>query len=230
MIESKKDSDKNKNDGNKNDGNKNNRGIDKKEKDQEPPIVTLKVSEAYHKDVGRGIARIDPVTCKKMDFVTGDAIELSVSLPRRGNNDNDNEAQAVVLNWPAYEEDYGKGLIRIDGYTRSKLGIGINGTVEVKKIESKDAISITLAPTEPLRIVGAEQYLSELLQGTLVTEGDIIPLGIMGQRIDLEIVSTNPLISRLKSLQRSLFQRKWLLLEQKRQLAHYLLPMKMLEA
>lgn len=37
MIESKKDVDEN-----KNDGNKNNNGIVKKEKDQEPPIVTLK--------------------------------------------------------------------------------------------------------------------------------------------------------------------------------------------
>lgn len=190
MIKPKKEDDKNKNDNKNNKNYENNQNIVRKDKDQEHTITTLKVAEAYHKDVGRGIARIDPVACKELDLLTGDAIELSVSLPQGGNNDN--KARAVVLNWPAYEEDYGKGLIRVDGYTRSKLGIGINDTVEIKKIESKDAISITLAPTEPLRIVGAEQYLSDLLQGTIVSKGDIIPLGIMGQQIDLVVISTNP--------------------------------------
>ena len=45
-------------------------------------------------------------------------------------------------------------MIRIDGYTRNKLDVGINDQIEVKKVESKDAKSITFAPTEPLRIVG----------------------------------------------------------------------------
>jgi transitional endoplasmic reticulum ATPase len=160
-------------------------------KDKVHTTTTLKVAETYHRDVGRGIARIDPKVCKELDLTTGDAIELSVFPPQGENNEN-SKAKAVVLNWPAYEEDYGKGLIRIDGYTRTKLGIGINDTVEIKKTESKDAINITLAPTEPLRILGAEQYLTDLLKGTIVTKGDIIPLGIMGQRIDLVVGSTNP--------------------------------------
>jgi transitional endoplasmic reticulum ATPase len=45
-------------------------------------------------------------------------------------------------------------LIRIDGYTRNKLDVGIKDQIEVKRVESKDAKSITFAPTEPLRIVG----------------------------------------------------------------------------
>ena len=64
--------------------------------------------------------------------------------------------------------------------------------MELKKVESKDAKSITLAPTEPLRIVGAEDYLSEYLNGHLMTKGDTIPISVMGQRIDLVVISTNP--------------------------------------
>jgi transitional endoplasmic reticulum ATPase len=83
-------------------------------------------------------------------------------------------------------------LVRIDGYTRNKLEVGINDQIEVKKVESRDAKSITLAPTEPLRIVGAEEYLAEYLNGQLMTKGDTIPLSVMGQRIDLVVISTTP--------------------------------------
>ena len=83
-------------------------------------------------------------------------------------------------------------MIRLDGYIRNRLYVGIDDKVEIRKAEAKNAKSITLAPTEPLRIVGAEEYLAAVLQGQIVTKGDIVPLGIMGQRVDLMVVSTNP--------------------------------------
>ena len=113
---------------------------------------------------------------------TGDALELS-SLGKK---------KAVVLNWPAKEDDRGKGLIRIDGFTRNLLEVGINDTIDVKKVESKQAESITLAPTEPLRIIGAEEYLIDYLNGALMSKGDTIPINVMGQRIDLVVIATNP--------------------------------------
>jgi transitional endoplasmic reticulum ATPase len=142
---------------------------------------SLKVAEAEQRDVGRKIVRIDPEIAERLNITSGDSLELS-SLGKK----------TSVLNWPARESDRGKGLIRIDGYTRNKLDVGINDQVEVKKVISKDAKSITFAPTEPLRIVGAEEYLSEYLNGQLMTKGDTIPLNVMGQRIDLVVISTNP--------------------------------------
>lgn len=144
--------------------------------------ATLKVAEvAEQHDVGRKIARVDPDVAERMGISTGDALELS-SLGKK----------SIVLSWPAKERDRGKGLVRIDGYTRNKLDVGINDTVDVRKVESKVARSITFAPTEPLRIVGAEQYLVEYLNGTLMTKGDTVPINVMGQRIDLVVISTNP--------------------------------------
>src|ERR1051325_2817472 len=145
-------------------------------------VVNLKVAEvAEQRDVGRKIARIDPKIAERLNVSTGDALELS-SLGKK----------STVLSWPARESDRGKGLIRIDGYTRNKLDIGMNDTVDVRKVESKDAKSITFAPTEPLRIVGAEEYLAEYLNGTLMTKGDTVPINVMGQRIDLVVISTSP--------------------------------------
>src|ERR687890_1434467 len=143
--------------------------------------LTLKVAEAEQRDVGRKIARVDPDVIEQLDITSGDALELS-SLGKK----------TTVLSWPARNNDRGKGLIRIDGYTRNRLDVGINDQIEVRSVETKDAKSITFAPTEPLRIVGAEQYLGEYLNGQLMTKGDTIPLNVMGQRIDLVVISTNP--------------------------------------
>ncbi len=143
--------------------------------------VSLTVAEAYTTDVGRRIARIDPKVAEELGLSTGDAIEITAE-----------KEKTTVLNWPAYQEDYGKGLIRIDGYSRSKLDVGINDRVDVRKVEVKKAKSIVIAPTEPLRIMGAEVYLAGVLESQLVTKGDTIPLSIMGQRVDLIVTATNP--------------------------------------
>ena len=142
---------------------------------------SLRIAEANSRDVGRRVGRVDPKVASEMGLSTGDAIEISAG-----------KKKTTVLSWPAYQEDYGRGLIRIDGYARSKLEVGINDTVDIKKIETREAQKIILAPTEPLRILGAEDYLASFLEGHLVTKGDTIPLNVMGQRIDLVVLSTSP--------------------------------------
>src|ERR671913_439806 len=144
-------------------------------------VATLKVAEAEQRDVGRKIARVDPEVVERLHITTGDALELS-SLGRK----------TTVLSWPAKESDRGKGIIRIDGLIRNRLDVGINDLIEIRAVESKDAKSITFAPTEPLRITGGEQYLAEYLNGALMTKGDMIPINVMGRRIDLVVISTNP--------------------------------------
>ena len=144
-------------------------------------IATLEVAEAEQRDVGRKIARIDPAIAKHINITSGDALEIT-SLGRK----------TTVLNWPARESDRGKGLIRIDGLIRNRLDVGINDLVEIRVVESKDAKSITFAPIEPLRIMGAEEFLSEYLNGTLMTKGDTIPINVMGRRVDLVVISTSP--------------------------------------
>jgi transitional endoplasmic reticulum ATPase len=143
---------------------------------------TLKVAEASSRDVGRRIGRVDPKVASEMGLSTGDAIEISAGKKKK----------TTILHWPAYQEDYGRGLIRVDGYTRNKLEVGINDTVDIRRVETKEAQQITLAPTEPLRILGAEKYLASFLEGQLVTKGDVIPLNVMGQRIDLVVITSAP--------------------------------------
>ncbi|MBO3804323.1 MAG: AAA family ATPase, partial [Candidatus Brockarchaeota archaeon] len=132
-------------------------------------------------DVGRGIARLDPVVAAKLGIESGDAIEISVKGKR-----------AFALCWAAHPRDAGKGTIRIDGYIRESLGVGIDDRVLVRKVSVKPAQSITLAPGERLRIVGGEEYIRGILSGRVVARGDMVPVRIMGRPISFYVVSFQP--------------------------------------
>ncbi|MEM2587158.1 MAG: AAA family ATPase, partial [Candidatus Bathyarchaeia archaeon] len=143
-------------------------------------VATLRVAEAYSRDVGRGIARIDPKVMENLGLTPGDVIEIS------------GKRKTAAICWPGYSDDYGRGIIRIDGYVRKNAGVSIDEKVTIRRIEAKNAEKIVLAPTEPLRIEGAEDYLAQILEGKVVSRGDYIPLGIMGRTIDLMVVNVQP--------------------------------------
>jgi transitional endoplasmic reticulum ATPase len=142
--------------------------------------VSLRVAEAQSRDVGRGIARIDPKVSSEIALSAGDVVEIH------------GKKKTVAIYWPGYQEDTGKGIIRIDGYTRNNAGAGIDEKVGVKKVEAKEAKKITIAPTEPLRITGGEEYLKQILENRVIARGDLIPLGIMGRRINLMVTGVQP--------------------------------------
>ncbi len=142
--------------------------------------VTLRVADALQRDVGRGIARIDPKTVDELGLTSGDVIQIT------GNR------KTTALCWPAYQEDYGRGIVRIDGYMRNNAGVSIDDKVSIRKIEARIAERITLAPTEPLRIVGGEEYLSQYLEGRVLSRGDYVPINIMGRKVDLVVTNTTP--------------------------------------
>ncbi|TMI09516.1 CDC48 family AAA ATPase [Candidatus Bathyarchaeota archaeon] len=142
--------------------------------------LTLRVADAYQRDVGRGIARVDPKVVDQLGLTSGDVIQIV------------GKKKTTALSWPGYESDFGKGTIRIDGYLRNNAGVSIDDKVTIRKIEAKIAQRITLAPTEPLRIVGGEEYLSQILEGRVLARGDYVPISVMGRKIDLVVTSTTP--------------------------------------
>lgn len=142
--------------------------------------ITLKVVEAYHRDAGRGIARIDMDTMRQLGLVSGDIIEIT----------GRNRAAAVV--WPAYPEDRGLGIIRIDGNIRGNAHVGIDDRIVIRKAKSNPAVKITLAPTQPVRIVGGEDYLMRFLEGRPVQKGETLRVEMLGNPITFVITATQP--------------------------------------
>jgi len=143
--------------------------------------ATLRVADALQRDVGRGIARIDPKVVQDLGLTSGDVVQIT------------GKRKTNALCWPAHEQDYGKGIVRIDGYLRNNAGVSIDDKVTIRKIDAKIAERLTLAPTEPLRIVGGEEYLSQLLEGRVLSRGDFVPINIMGRTVNLVVTNTSPL-------------------------------------
>ncbi len=144
---------------------------------------SLKIAETNSKFVGKGMALVDPKVMEMMSLLPGNVIEVI----------NKKNKSTYVLLWSSPASDYGKDLIRIDGYTRSNIGEGIDDRVIIRKVDSiQKAEQIILSPTEELNIAGLEEHLPELLDGRVVTRGDVIPLNIMGRKIGFVINGISP--------------------------------------
>ncbi|MBO8180908.1 MAG: CDC48 family AAA ATPase [Archaeoglobus sp.] len=142
--------------------------------------ITLRVAEAYYRDVGRGVARIDPAVMEKYGLQSGDIIEII------------GKSTVPAIVWPSYPEDRGTGIIRIDGSIRSNAGVGIDDKVRIRKVAAKPAEKITLAPTEPVRLMGGEAYLLRLLEGRPVIKGQKIRVEVFGHTLTFVITATRP--------------------------------------
>ena len=142
---------------------------------------TLRVAESDPKFVGRGMAHIDPLVVEQLQLKTGDVLEVSGS--RR---------KTHVLLWSGQHSDTGRRVIRIDGYTRNNLGVGIDDNVTIRKVNAPKLEQIVMSPTEDLNVVGLEEYLPELLEGRVVTKGDSIPINMMGRKIGFVVTTILP--------------------------------------
>ncbi len=140
----------------------------------------LRVLEARASDVGQGVVRIDPELMRPLKLADGDPVVVE---GRR-------KTAAVARVGPP--EDANRGVIRIDGFQRRNAQVGIDEKVGVRKASPRRADRITLAPTEPVRIMGGEQYLAQALDGRLVTRGDLVSVGVMGRRFEFVVQSYSP--------------------------------------
>jgi len=144
--------------------------------------VQLRVGDAKQRDVARGIARIDQRTMEKLQVSAGDVIEIV------------GKRRTSAIAWPAYSEDQGRGIIRIDGFTRKNAGVSINEYVTVRRAEVKDAISIVLAPVD-MRLNVDEDFTNfvknRLMERTFV-EGDTTLVMMLGHPVQFTVMKTRP--------------------------------------
>jgi len=142
--------------------------------------IEVIVKEAAHEDVGRGIARLSLDAMKSLNLVSGDVIEI------------EGRQKAATLVWPGFPQDTGRAILRIDGSTRSNVGAGIDDKVRIRKIEAGYAKKVVIQPTQPIRLVGGEQYLGRILRGRPVTEGQLIRINILGNPLTFAVSKVVP--------------------------------------
>ncbi|MEM5814680.1 MAG: CDC48 family AAA ATPase [Candidatus Aenigmatarchaeota archaeon] len=110
---------------------------EEKQNGNKNPAAKLKVGELTGRDdFGRGLARIDSNTMKKIGVKEGDVIELA------------GKRNTVAIAIRSYPADVGMDVVRVDGLVRKNAGTSIGETVSVRKADVKEAKKVTLAPTE----------------------------------------------------------------------------------
>lgn len=136
-----------------------------------PLGANFRVAEALPKDVGRGLARLDPKDMADLGVQIGDVIEVSA------------KQKTVVRVMPAHPELRGKHAIHIDGIARANAGAGLGEQVSIRPAGAKKATTIVLAPTDAATQAtrGLEgRYLTRLLDGMPMLVGDrvrVMPIG-----------------------------------------------------
>lgn len=143
--------------------------------------IILKIEESPQQHVGRGRAIIDPKIIEDQKWNTGQILELTY-----------NKKTHVKL-WPGAPEEYGSGIIKIDGMTRQNIGAGIGDKISLKIVEVVSAEQIVLSPTEKITAEGLQDYMIYNYLNHVFTTGDSISLNTqMGGRVQFIVTSTKP--------------------------------------
>lgn len=153
--------------------------------DESSPIQ-LRVAEAKHRDVGKRRARMDARHMQHLGIQAGEVIEI---LGKR---------TTAVTAWPADEEEKETDIIRIDGQTRKNAGAGLNDLLNVKKIDCRQAKSVTLMPLGNSNITVDKEFcdfVKHRLKGYPINEGDEISVVILGNQMDFNVQRVIPKVT-----------------------------------
>jgi transitional endoplasmic reticulum ATPase len=146
--------------------------------------MELTVSDALITDSGRGLARLDARSRKLLNVASGDVVEIK----------GKGKSTAAIV-WQAHPSDEGLGFIRIDGYLRQNIGVGIGDKVFVSKAEVKDAEKVVIAPPmgqRPPLSPDFANYARLRLEDRPVVRGDSIPIAMFGIVFNFIVVQVSP--------------------------------------
>jgi transitional endoplasmic reticulum ATPase len=100
---------------------------------------------------------------------------------------------AIVLQ--AKQDDEGLDFVRIDGYIRQNIGVGIGDRVFVSKAEVKTAEKVILAPPPNQRTPLSPDfatYAKNRLEDKPLEKGDVVPIAMFGYAFNFVVVQVVP--------------------------------------
>jgi len=149
---------------------------------QDVDPLQMRVGEAKNRDVGKKRARIGPDAMDYLHASPGDTIMMSAK----------NTTCAII--WPSDEDEKYPDTIRIDGQTRKNLGVALNDLLEIKKVKTSQAKSVTLMPVNDIVTVDKEftDFVKNRLKGMPLSQGDEISVMILGNSMDFKIKKVSP--------------------------------------
>jgi transitional endoplasmic reticulum ATPase len=146
--------------------------------------IELTVASALVTDDGRGVARIDSKARKILGLISGDVIEIK----------GKRKSTAAVV-WQTHQQDEGLDFIRIDGYLRQNIGVGIGDRVFVTKADVKNAEKVVIAPPPNQRTPISPdfgEYAKNRLEDKPLVKGDVVPVPMFGYVFNFVVVQVVP--------------------------------------
>ncbi|MDG6989991.1 MAG: hypothetical protein JRM99_01065 [Nitrososphaerota archaeon] len=150
--------------------------------------------EAYTRDVGRSIARLDPKSIEGLGLAEGGIVEIK----------GPSSTAAKCL--PLYPSDWGHGISRMDAMLRYNSGVSTGDLVEVRKTSASSARRVLLTPLgersevtnffikdwqeaeEPVE----SKFAAEALLGTPVVNGDFVMVDYRNHKLFFLILEKEP--------------------------------------
>ncbi len=146
--------------------------------------LSLTVAEARHKDVGRGIARLDPIAMSNIGVQVGDIVQMV------------GKRTTAAKAMPTYTEDRGKGVVQVDGIIRENAQVGLGEQVQIQGVPFEEADTVILAPTTGSRALVSGKdtsYLARALEGLPLMPGDRVRATLLGGRsLEFSVVDASP--------------------------------------
>jgi len=144
--------------------------------------LQMRVGEAKQRDIGKKRARIGPDAMDYLQVTPGDVIQINA------------KSSTCAIVWPTDEDEKYPDTIRIDGQTRKNLGVALSDVVEINKVMTKPAKTVTLMPIADQVTVDKEftDFVKNRLKGLPLSQGDEISVMILGNAMEFKIEKISP--------------------------------------
>lgn len=143
--------------------------------------LKLRVTESPPRDLGRGLARLDPDDMARLGLDVGQIVKIV------------GKRTTVGKVMPAYKEYRGQSRVQIDGVTRENAGAAVDQIVEIQRVEAKSAERVVLTPLGSAPAERDLEYIGSLFDGLPVVAEDRVQAALFGNRTaDFKVGSTTP--------------------------------------
>ncbi|MBI2570693.1 MAG: CDC48 family AAA ATPase [Candidatus Schekmanbacteria bacterium] len=144
-------------------------------------MISLTIAEALPRDVGRGIARLDPEHLRVLGVEIGGLVEVT------------GKRAAYARAMPTFPEQRGRSLLQLDGLARENACCSLGEKVRVVPAQGAPAARATLEPIGAGTLRQEGKYVASLLDGLAVQEGDRVRATLFGsQWVDFRVTATRP--------------------------------------
>lgn len=146
-------------------------------------MIALKICKIAKKDSAKGFARLNPADMRELGVEAWDLVEIG------------GKRKTIVRVMPLDKTSNKKSIIEIDSVTRENARVDIDEHIFVKKVNSKSATKVVLAPKNNHILYNGNdnRYLRDRLDGFPITLGDKLRVNLPGKKNeDFQVIGILP--------------------------------------